>query len=311
MSVMAGVAVGGLAGLGATVTVYRLPRFRRPSLDDRLAPYLRDAPQPSRLLATDEVHTPFPTLERILRPVMKDAIRGLDRVLGGAASTRRRLIQSGSQMSVEEFRAEQVLWAAVGLVAGVGLSLAMLAGNAHRSPVFFLLLCGVTTMSGVVGRDFALSQEVRRRERRMIAELPAVAEMLALAVGAGEGAGGAIDRIARTSRGELAKELAVTLAEARAGTPLVRALENLADRTSLPALSRFVDGITVAIERGTPLADVLRAQATDVREAGKRDLMESGGKREIAMMVPVVFLILPVTILFALYPGFIALRLFT
>jgi tight adherence protein C len=31
--------------------------------------------------------------------------------------------------------------------------------------------------------------------------------------------------------------------------------------------------------------------------------MEQGGRREILMMVPVVFLILPVTVLFALYPG--------
>jgi tight adherence protein C len=59
----------------------------------------------------------------------------------------------------------------------------------------------------------------------------------------------------------------------------------------------------VAVERGTPLADVLRAQAQDVRDMGRRRLMETGGKKEIAMMVPVVFLVLPVTVLFAVYPG--------
>ena len=47
------------------------------------------------------------------------------------------------------------------------------------------------------------------------------------------------------------------------------------------------------------------AQTADVREARKRHLMEIGGRKEIAMMVPVIFLILPVTILFALYPGLI------
>jgi len=35
--------------------------------------------------------------------------------------------------------------------------------------------------------------------------------------------------------------------------------------------------------------------------------MEDGGRREIAMLFPVVFLILPVTVLFALYPGLISL----
>jgi len=47
--------------------------------------------------------------------------------------------------------------------------------------------------------------------------------------------------------------------------------------------------VAIAIERGTPLAEVLRAQAVDVREAGKRQLLESAGRKEIAVMVPVVF----------------------
>jgi tight adherence protein C len=56
---------------------------------------------------------------------------------------------------------------------------------------------------------------------------------------------------------------------------------------------------------------VLHAQAGDVREARRRALIESGARREIAMMVPVVFLVLPTTILFAFWPGVIGLRLVT
>jgi len=138
----------------------------------------------------------------------------------------------------------------------------------------------------------------------MLQEFPTVAELLALAVTAGEGAIGALERVTRVSRGELARELSRALADARSGASLVEALEGVATRTSLPPLSRFVDGIAIAVERGTPLADVLRAQAVDVREAGKRALLEAGGRKEIAMMVPVVFLVLPVTVVFALFPGF-------
>ena len=87
------------------------------------------------------------------------------------------------------------------------------------------------------------------------------------------------------------------------------ALQGLADRTGLPSLARFVDGLIVAVERGTPLAEVLRAQAQDVRETGRRTVMEVGGRKEIAMMIPVVFLVLPVTVLFAVFPGFTLLRL--
>jgi tight adherence protein C len=309
MSVIVGVAVGGLAGAGITFAVYGVPHFRRPALDDRLGPYLRDAPRRSRLLSSDPTRTPFPTLERILRPIMTDATRMLNRVLGGVASTRRRLQQAGRDMTIEEFRAEQVLWGAIGLLVGVGLGVLMLADNPHRPPVLLLLLCLVTAAAGVVARDYSLTQEVSRREQRMLSEFPTVAEMLALAVGAGEGPVSALERVTRTSKGELSKELGLALAQARAGATLVNALEDLAARTSLPTLARFVDGVAVAVERGTPLADVLRAQAVDVREASKRALLESGGKKEVAMMVPVVFFILPVTMLFALFPGFVSLRL--
>jgi tight adherence protein C len=72
--------------------------------------------------------------------------------------------------------------------------------------------------------------------------------------------------------------------------PLVIALQGIAGRTNLAPLARFVDGVAIAVERGTPLPDVLRAQAVDVREAGKRATLEAGGRKGIAMMVTSVTL---------------------
>ncbi len=302
-SALAGAGAGLLAGMGLALAVTRVPALRRPTLDDRLAPYLRDAAPPSRLLATQRALTPFPTLERILAPFVGDASRLIERVLGGSASARHRLEQAGRGMTLEEFRAEQVLWGGGGLLAGLALSLFFTANSGFR-PVPLLILCLICTVSGVLARDRWLSREVATREERMMAEFPTIAELLALAVAAGEGAVGALERVTTISHGELARELSRALADARAGASLVAALQGIAVRTSLPPLARFVDGVAIAVERGTPLAEVLRAQAVDVREAGKRALLEAGGKKEIAMMVPVVFLVLPVTVLFALFPGF-------
>jgi tight adherence protein C len=229
-------------------------------------------------------------------------------VLGGSASVRRRLERAGRSPDVEAFRAQQVLWGVAGLAAGG--SLAVLFRYARSSPPAALAgLVVVLGAAGVVSRDWWLTRQVEARERRMLAELPTVAEMLALAVAAGEGPLPALERVARLSSGELSGELRRTLADARAGAPVPIALQGLANRTGLVPLVRFVDGVVVAVERGTPLADVLRAQAADVREAGQRALMDTAGKKEIAMMIPVVFLVLPVTVLFAVYPGFAFLRL--
>jgi tight adherence protein C len=184
---------------------------------------------------------------------------------------------------------------------------AMTARGASPVPLIAMVAC-----AGFVGgatREYVLTRAIHKREARILAELPTVADMLALAVSAGEGALGAIERVARTASGALVEELRWTVGEVRTGTPLAESLHALSERTGVAALSRFATGVAIAVERGTPLADVLHSQALDVREAGRRRLIEEGGKKEIAMMVPVIFLLLPVTVVFAVYPGIIAIHL--
>ncbi|PVU82056.1 pilus assembly protein TadB [Cellulomonas sp. WB94] len=298
--------IGALGGAGAGIVWWRLGA-RRTVLDDRLAPYLRPQRTASTLLRAPAVRTPFPTLERLIAPVMADGVRVVARFGSSTADVRRRLERAGRTESVEQFRAEQVVWGVLGLAGGLAFALSLAATRAAQ-PAPLVLLVLAAGLTGVLARDYQLSREVTARESRLLAELPTVAELLALSVSAGEGAVGALERVVRTTRGELSGELATTLADARSGTPLTTALERLADRTGLPGLARFAEGVAVAVERGTPLADVLRAQAQDVREQGRRALMESGGRKEVLMMVPVVFLILPVTVVFAAFPSLAVLR---
>jgi len=305
-AVVEGALVGALGGVGLLLFQAHV-RARRIRLEDRLAPYLRPARTTSRLLVDDAPQTPFATIQRLLAPWMGDAVRLVEKIGSPTEQVRARLVRAGRPGTVEQFRAEQVVGGVLGLLAGVLLAVPGALGQGLPL-ASLLVLVASATVAGVMVPEVRLSRQVAAREERMLAELPTVAELLALAVGAGEGAVGALDRVARSTRGELSGELARTLAEARAGTPLVVALENLADRAQLAPLTRFAQGVAVAVERGTPLAEVLRAQAQDVREAGRRALMETGGRKEVAMMVPVVFLILPVTVVFAVFPGFTLLQ---
>jgi tight adherence protein C len=300
--------VGGLLGLGLALSIRYVPLGRRPSLDARLAPYVADVLPASRLLAPPGVGSAVPVLQRLLGRAVRRVARRLQALLGGTSSVQRRLDRAALGVDVESFRAEQVIWAALGGLAG-GAAAGVVWWQRHSHPVALAVLALVATGGGFAARDWALTQQARRRERLMMAEFPTIAEMLALAVGAGEGPVAALERVAQLSHGELASELRRTLADARAGASLVQALQGLSSRTDLAPLVRFVDGVVVAVERGTPLAEVLRGQAQDVREAGQRELLEGAGRKEIAMMVPVVFGVLPVTVLFAVYPGFAFLRM--
>jgi tight adherence protein C len=303
----AGALVGLMAGAGCWLILGGVPWRRGPTLEERLVPYLHEI-RPGVRTAWPRRRAPWDVLGWLFGPFAVVSLHWVERISGGPVAVRRRLDQLGGRQSLEQFRAEQVLAGVLGAVAGAGVALLTALGRGF-SPIPVVGLVVVGALLGVLGRDQVLSRQVRRREERILAEFPAVAELLALSVGAGEGPMGALERVARVSGGELAAELRRTLADARTGLSFVEALEGLATRTTLPSLARFVDGVAVAVDRGTPLADVLRAQAQDVRELTRRRLMESGGRKEIAMMVPVVFLILPVTVLFAVYPGLAVLNL--
>jgi tight adherence protein C len=283
--------LGALFGAGLLVVVRRLPFLRRPTADERISPYLRDLGGPEVFVGVVNSGSPFYAILRLFGPSLRSGAQRLERLLGGANSIRRRLARAGLERTVEEFRIEQLLWGTVAFGGALVVSVVALSFGAGN-PIGMLMFCALLGVLGVLARDTYLTSQVRRRERRLLIELPTVAELLALSVAAGEGPAAALDRVARSCRGEL-----------------VRALDALADRTGLLALSRFADGLAVALERGTPLADVLRAQAGDIREAGRRELIESGARREVAMMVPVIFLVLPVTIAFAFYPGAVGIRL--
>lgn len=304
---------GGLLGattaVGLLLVVARLAAARRPQLAARVLPYLRDLPRsgPGPVAAAP---APRSVVAAVYGPLLRSAAETVERVLGGASSVRRRLERAGSDATVHDFRVEQVLWGLVAFAAAAAYGVL----DALRDPGGVLssaVLCVIAFAAGVLARDHHLTGQVRSRERRILAEFPTVAELLALSVAAGESPVSALDRVVQRSGGELSRDLARVLAAVRTGEPVPVAFDRLAAASGLPLVARFAQGIAVAVERGTPLADVLHAQAADVREAGRRELIEVAARREVLMMVPVVFLVLPVTVLFAFWPGVVGLSLTT
>jgi tight adherence protein C len=294
---------------GLALIAHAAPRRRSPRLAARLEPYLRGLePRASRLLETVEAPLiPVPVLDRLLRPMLDEGGQWVGRCLGGTPTVARRLREAGLSENVERFRAEQMLWGLIGFTAGIAVGVAAPLVTRGTSGIAALAGGAVGLLAGVLGRDWRLTRQVERRHARMLEELPALADLICLAVTAGEAPRNAIERVVARAHGELSRELGLLLADLGAGTSFLAALERLAARVPVPQVVRFVDGLVVAVERGTPLADVLRAQASDVREQRKRDLIEAGGRREVYMLVPVVFMLLPVVVLFALYPGFCTL----
>jgi tight adherence protein C len=294
-------------GLGLWSIVAAMPRLSRPRLAARIAPYLVDVSEQARREAGRATLQPLPLIAGLLGPATASPSEWASRLLGGREAVASRLRQAGSKSTVERFRARQLLWAAAGLAAGLCFDL---AGAAFRTlPVIALVVAPpLGAVLGFACCDRLLVRAAARRRATIAAEFPTVVEFLALSLSAGEGLVDAIRRVSRVGAGELPREFAATIAEINTGVPIASALESLSRGLRIPAVTRFVDAAVGSLERGAPLVAVLKAQAADARQESKRRLLESAGKKEVAMLVPLVFLILPTTILFAIFPGIVVLQ---
>lgn len=295
---MSRVALGAMLGLVLAAAVLLLARYgwgwRAPRLADRIGPYVAGlrtvgAESPGR---TFGVASLLPT--------------GLGRRRDDARLVTR-LRRAGLATDVPAFRVDQLAWAAAGACAGATFGLmSTLHGSASGAVVVLAVAGGA---AGAVLRDVSLSRQVRRRQQAIETALPALADLVALSVTSGAAPVASFERAAAAMSGPLADEVAAATAAVRSGMPADAALRPLGDGTGVPALGRLVDALLLSVERGSPLADIARAQAADVRAGERRRLLELAGRKDVLMLVPIVFLVLPSVVLVAVFPGIAALRL--
>ena len=224
------------------------------------------------------------------------------------ASTTARLAEIGKDQprDFEAFRTRQLSISAI--FGFISFALVLIAS---RPPVFALLLSSALAISTYIWVDRDLSKKVKEQRRLIDDEFPAVIEMYSLAISAGETPLVAMERIASSASGSLAREFAVVVAQVKEGKAFHLALDELSRGVESLLIRRFVDSLIIATLRGTPLADVLQRHTEEARQVQRNRVMGAAAKAEISMMVPVVFLILPISILFALWPSLTNLNLFT
>lgn len=305
--VILGCTLGALFGLGLALVILENPWRRPRSVEARVSPYIKRSSERGALGFLENSARVHPVIDASVGPFLESVRAFAARALGSQREIEKRLALAGGRITYRDFRIQQFTWAIVAFVASAALGMGLFA--LERAPIIALLaLVVIASVTAPLVRDYLLTSAISSRKQAMAREFPTIADLLALAISAGEGPIAAMERVARTSQGELSRELAIAVSEIRAGASLEDALINLGTRSPLDSLSRFAETIAVALERGTPLADVMRAQAQDARELSKRTLMESAGRREVYMLLPVVFLLMPLVIVFAVFPGITALQ---
>ena len=214
-------------------------------------------------------------------------------------------IGQNKEYSYGEFRYRQLLVASgAALIPFLALFLML---------INFFQAIGLSIFTGIGAYllyDRHLSTQVQERRNRIESEFPAIVEMLTLAIAAGETPIGAFARIADRSDAFLAQEFSDVVRQVRTGRPFHEALDEMARSLKSPSIRRFIDALVMALVRGAPIVEVLHRHVAEARINQRNLVMDKAGKAETTMMIPIVFLILPISVLFALWPSINQLSFF-
>lgn len=297
--------LGGALAAGMLLMLAAMPQWRVAPLSTRIAPYVRHV-VPDELLPAGVVRSPgiLPAGAVSLWGRMREL---LGRLLGGDGTIALRLGQAGEAPDVARFRGRQLAAGVVGLGAGALIVVLLVVTGRMSAPVIVLPV--LAAVGGALAVEAQLTARARARMQRLADELPTTLEFLALCLSAGEGFFDTLRRVASVGTGELSREWDRVVLAVNTGSSMADALADMSARLESPAVARAIAQIIAALERGAPLAGVLQAQAADAREDAKRLLIERAGRNELAMMVPLVFLILPLSVLFAVFPGVFLLQI--
>ncbi len=174
-------------------------------------------------------------------------------------------------------------------------------------PVFIVGALGVSGVTYFLFKRDESSRSQKKALRLQEAEFPAVVELLAILIAAGESPSTALVHISNRAEGYMGQSLKMIANALRQGEGLISSLERAAKASRSDSFKRFCDALIVAVERGTPLVGVLQSQVIEARNSESHRMIKNSGRAEIVLMVPIVFLILPISILFALWPSYVTL----
>jgi tight adherence protein C len=203
-------------------------------------------------------------------------------------------------------RAQQwlaMVWLFACLAAALGITVSGAIGS------MLILHALLAAFAGAGAPWLWLRDRASRRHQSITRDLPGYLDLLTLGLEAGCAFGASLQlTIARSAPGPLRDAMERAMQEMRAGRTRAEALQRLAQRLRVSALTASIAAIVQAEATGVSLAPVMRAQAL----RGTRERFARAEKRAmeapVKMLAPLVLCIFPCTFIVIGFP--IAVRLF-
>ena len=140
-------------------------------------------------------------------------------------------------------------------------------------------------------------------ETDILLEMPDFASLIGFAVAAGESLETGLRIAVQRSSGFLSQEFGFIICNVDHGSILQVELERVSRESSSQQVSELALKLALASSNGSAVSDLIGEYVQSSILELKAVLLERAGKNETKMMIPLVFVILPVTVLFAVYPS--------
>ncbi|MEX2394598.1 MAG: type II secretion system F family protein [Actinomycetota bacterium] len=183
----------------------------------------------------------------------------------------------------------------------IALVLAFVAGDG------FVLWMTTGALLGFFVPDVWLAHRATARQEEIRRDLPEALDLLAIAVGAGMGLEQGIELVADRVPGPLGEELHRMLHEVQLGASRRDALMRLRERTDVSELSAFVLALLQADSLGSPLSEVLRVEAVQMRMLRRQRAREYAAKVPVKLLFPLLLCIFPALIVVVIGPAIVSI----
>jgi tight adherence protein C len=182
----------------------------------------------------------------------------------------------------------------LGLVTGV-------MGALAEFPFVTVFLCGAA--AGYVWPDLWLRDQIKRKELRVLRDLPTYLDVLTLAVEGGCSlTTGIAVAIEKAPESPLRRAFQRLLREVRAGKSRADALKSMEERLDMPAATSLTTAMFQAQKTGAALGAVLRAQATQRTNERFARAEKLAMEAPVKMLGPLVMCIFPCTFIVLGFP---------
>jgi len=304
-------ALFGLALVGLYLVLSSMALFQaRPTLEERLRRFdvgtRLHGQRPIAAPASPSL-VPWAPLDAALRPLLEDLVTPIQRVVvhngifGSSVERELTLVRPGARR--QAFVAQQLLWA----MAALTVFVAVFASREQLDAVH-LLISVLAGGFGFVVPWLLLRRAARTRKRRVLAELPHVARLLAMGMSASLPLDVALAHVGTRSHGPLGWVIDHTSKLAAAGTcGLLPELARRLELEEVPELSSFVGLLQASDAQGLALAPGLETLAQTLEQRSAARLLATAERGTIKMLFPLALVLTPVVVVVTLVPALLAL----